>query len=155
MKDSSSPRTAVSCRQHWMSVLANAPFSTLSEYWQQMKLDPQCEVVRQPEIGVARLQGKVGNTGERFNFADTTITRAVVRLSDGTLGYAYLRGRSKQHALLSAMIDALLQQKSYTDLLLKQIIDPLFDLQQQSRQQVAEQAAESKVDFFTVVRGED
>lgn len=144
-----------SARQQWMSVLANACFINLTQHWQVLQLDPPCEIIRQPEVGLARLQGRIGGKGERFNFADTTITRAAIRLSDGTLGYGYLRGRDKQHALLAAMIDGLLQQSEYRILLQTKLIAPLLHLQQQAEQQIATQASQSKVDFFTVVRGED
>ncbi|WP_432458967.1 MULTISPECIES: phosphonate C-P lyase system protein PhnG [unclassified Agarivorans] len=149
------PSPQQTARQHWMAILANAPFSELEQRWRKLKLDPPCEVIRQPEIGLAKIQGRVGGNGERFNLAETTITRAAVRLVDGTTGYSYLRGRAKQHALLSALIDALLQQASTAPVLQEAIIQPLAELQQLARQQVAEQAAQSKVDFFTVVRGED
>ncbi|MGY5452831.1 phosphonate C-P lyase system protein PhnG [Agarivorans sp. MS3-6] len=145
----------VAARQHWMAVLAQAPYPELSRRWQQLNLDPQCEVIRQPEVGLARLQGRVGGSGERFNLGDTTITRATVRLENGTLGYGYLRGRAKQHALLSAIIDALMQSSEYAPGLQETVIQPLAELQLQALRQTAEQAAESKVDFFTVVRGED
>ena len=145
----------VAARQHWMAVLAKASYQDLSSRWQQLKLDPECEIIRQPEIGLAKLQGRVGGEGERFNLGDTTITRAAVRLSDGTLGYGYLRGRAKQHALLSALIDALMQNGEHAPSLHEAVIQPLAEQQQAEQAKTAAQAAESKVDFFTVVRGED
>ncbi|BEU03957.1 alpha-D-ribose 1-methylphosphonate 5-triphosphate synthase subunit PhnG [Agarivorans sp. OAG1] len=145
----------VAARQHWMAVLAKASYQDLSSRWQQLKLDPECEIIRQPEIGLAKLQGRVGGKGERFNLGDTTITRAAVRLSDGTLGYGYLRGRAKQHALLSALIDALMQNGEHAPSLHEAVIQPLAEQQQAEQAKTAAQAAESKVDFFTVVRGED
>lgn len=145
----------ISARQRWMAVLANASFSDLSTYWQPLQLDPGCEVIRPPEVGLARLQGRIGGGGDRFNVGDTTITRATIRLQDGTLGYGYLRGRAKQHALLAAVIDALLQQVSYTTLLQEKLIDPLLQLQINAMKEKTQQAAKSKVDFFTVLRGED
>ncbi|WP_163132558.1 phosphonate C-P lyase system protein PhnG [Agarivorans sp. Alg241-V36] len=151
----SSSSADIAQRQQWMSILANASYQELSRRWQQLGLDPECEIIRQPEIGLAKLQGRIGGSGERFNFADTTITRAAVRLNNGTLGYGYLRGRAKQHALLSALIDALMQQAEYAHSLQEAVIQPLAELQQQAKQQQATRAAESKVDFFTVVRGED
>jgi alpha-D-ribose 1-methylphosphonate 5-triphosphate synthase subunit PhnG len=145
----------IQARQHWMSVLATAPYAELLARWQQLQLDPPCEVIRQPEVGLARLQGRMGGNGQRFNFADTTITRAAVRLADGTLGYGYLQGRAKPHALLAAIIDALLVQGEHAPSLQETLIQPLAELRQQAQQATAERAAQSKVDFFTLVRGED
>lgn len=142
-------------RQHWLSVLACAPYEAVLSHWQDLNLDPECEVIRQPEIGLARIQGRVGGSGERFNFADTTVTRAAIRLADGTTGYGYLQGRNKHHALLIAVADALLQQNHGQGELQAQLIAPLANLIKQQQQQVAEQMATTQVDFFTVVRGED
>ena len=47
----------------------------------------------------------MGGTGNRFNVADVTITRCVVKLENGALGYSYLSGRNKAHAELAAVID--------------------------------------------------
>lgn len=145
----------VSTRQHWMAVLANASFQDLLKYWQAMQLDPVCEVVREPEVGLVKLQGRIGGTGQRFNVADTVISRATIRLQDGTLGFAYLRGRAKQHALLAAMLDALLQQQQHHQNLMERVINPLYQLQALLQQKKMADAAFSKVDFFTLIRGED
>ncbi|MCE2571260.1 phosphonate C-P lyase system protein PhnG [Motilimonas eburnea] len=142
-------------RQHWLSVLACAPYEQVISHWNTLGLDPECEVIRQPEIGLARIQGRVGGTGSRFNFADTTVTRAAIRLADGTTGYGYLQGRNKHHALLIAIADGLLQQRDYHDQLQAQLVAPLASLVKQQHEQVAKQMASTKVDFFTVVRGED
>jgi alpha-D-ribose 1-methylphosphonate 5-triphosphate synthase subunit PhnG len=142
-------------RQHWMGILAKADYSVLAERWNRLNLDPECEIIRQPEISLARLQGRVGGSGERFNLGDTTLTRAAVRLSDGTLGYGYLQGRAKQHALLSAIIDALLQTAEFAPTLQEAIIQPLAAQQLQSAAQKSAHVAHSKVDFFTLVRGEN
>ncbi|MCE2596641.1 phosphonate C-P lyase system protein PhnG [Motilimonas cestriensis] len=147
--------TNISARQHWLAVIANAPYEQLLQHWQQLELDPPCEVIRQPEIGLARIQGRIGGAGERFNFADTTITRAAVRLEDGTTGYGYLQGRHKRHALLGAIADALLQQPEYNLRLQAGLIQPLAEFIQRQQRQTSDQAAATKVDFFTVVRGED
>lgn len=38
----------------------------------------------------------MGGTGERFFAGDATLTRAVIRLSSGTLGYGYVLGATKR-----------------------------------------------------------
>lgn len=55
----------------------------------------------------------MGGTGERFFAGDATLTRAAVRLTDGTLGYSWVLGRDKQHAERCALIDALMQQSRH------------------------------------------
>nr|WP_243466076.1 phosphonate C-P lyase system protein PhnG [Sodalis glossinidius] len=35
---------------------------------------------------------RMGGTGRRFILGDATVTRAVIRLDDGTCGYSYILG---------------------------------------------------------------
>lgn len=83
------------------------------------------------------------------------MTRAVVQLSDGTLGYSYLLGRDKAHAERCALLDALLQQPETRPLLEEKIITPLAAWREEQRQLRAREIASSKVDFFTLVRGDN
>jgi len=142
-------------RQHWLSVLAHSSAGQLDTCWQPLNLQPAFERVRPAEIGLTRLQARMGGTGKRFVMGDATVTRAVVKLDDGTLGFSYVLGRDKAHAERCALIDALLQQKATCELLQEKVIAPLAALQAEQRQQRAREIASSKVDFFTLVRGED
>lgn len=86
---------------------------------------------------------------------DATLTRAAVRLTDGTLGYSWVLGRDKQHAERCALIDALMQQSRYFQNLSETLIAPL-DADRMAR--IAARQAEvnaSRVDFFTMVRGDN
>ncbi|SJF91526.1 phosphonate C-P lyase system protein PhnG [Shigella sonnei] len=67
----------------------------------------------------------MGGTGERFFAGDATLTRAAVRLTDGTLGYSWVLGRDKQHAERCALIDALMQQSRHFQNLSETLIAPL------------------------------
>ncbi|SJF20292.1 phosphonate C-P lyase system protein PhnG [Shigella sonnei] len=97
----------------------------------------------------------MGGTGERFFAGDATLTRAAVRLTDGTLGYSWVLGRDKQHAERCALIDALMQQSRHFQNLSETLIAPL-DADRMAR--IAARQAEvnaSRVDFFTMVRGDN
>lgn len=142
-------------RQHWMSVLASANFEQLSQYWQVQRLSPDYQLIRAPEIGLAQVQARMGATGKRFNMGDVTVTRCVLKLANGNLGYSYLSGRNKGHAELAAVIDALMQSENYQEALMQSIIEPLQAKRVEQQQQRQQQVASSKVDFFTLVRGED
>ncbi|MEZ8822928.1 phosphonate C-P lyase system protein PhnG [Vibrio amylolyticus] len=142
-------------RQNWMSVLAKSQHAELMTRWESLSLNPEYAMVRQPEIGLAQVRARMGSTGRQFNIGDTTITRAVVKLSTGELGYSYLQGRNKQHAEVAAVIDALMQTSTHQQALQEQLIDPLAALKQESESMRAKEVATSKVDFFTLVRGED
>jgi alpha-D-ribose 1-methylphosphonate 5-triphosphate synthase subunit PhnG len=86
---------------------------------------------------------------------DATITRAVVKLDSGEMGYSYLRGRNKAQAELAAVIDGLLQTQSHHEPLMRMVIEPLAAMKQEQQQLRAKEVATSKVDFFTMVRGDD
>ncbi|KEY43762.1 phosphonate C-P lyase system protein PhnG [Pantoea agglomerans] len=142
-------------RQRWLSVLAHSSAALLETHWQALNLQPAFTLIRPAEIGLTRLQARMGATGKRFVMGDATVTRAVVQLSDGTLGYSYLLGRDKAHAERCALLDALLQQPETRQMLEEKIITPLAAWRDEQRQLRAREIASSKVDFFTLVRGDN
>ena len=142
-------------RQRWLSVLAHSSAALLETHWQALNLQPAFTLIRPAEIGLTRLQARMGATGKRSVMGDATVTRAVVQLSDGTLGYSYLLGRDKAHAERCALLDALLQQPETRQLLEEKIITPLAAWRDEQRQLRAREIASSKVDFFTLVRGDN
>ncbi len=75
---------------------------------------------------------RMGASGKRFVMGYATVTRAVVRLEDGMLGYSYVLGRDKAHAERCALIDALLQQPQTHALLTEKVITPLAALRAKS-----------------------
>jgi alpha-D-ribose 1-methylphosphonate 5-triphosphate synthase subunit PhnG len=143
-------------RKIWMSVLARAAFSDLQTQWVTLDLPlPIFQVIRPAEIGLAQVRARMGGGGRQFNMGDVTLTRAVVKLDSGEMGYSYLQGRNKQHAELAAIIDGLMQTSEYQERLTRELITPLAALKAEQEQLRQQQVASSKVDFFTLVRGED
>lgn len=142
-------------RQHWMSVLAHSDPANLAAKMVALNITADYDVIRAPETGLVQLQGRMGGTGERFFAGDATLTRAAVRLHNGTLGYSWVLGRNKAHAERCALIDALMQQPSHFQTLLETLITPLDA--DRSAHIAARQAQinASRVDFFTLVRGDN
>jgi alpha-D-ribose 1-methylphosphonate 5-triphosphate synthase subunit PhnG len=93
-------------------------------------------------------------TGEAFNLGELTVTRCTVRLACGTVGHAWTQGRDKAHARRAALADALMQTDAAHDVNTR-IIAPLASEAAEIRAARAAKAATTKVDFFTMVRGED
>lgn len=142
-------------RRERMQVLARADGGKLQELWRGLGIDPAFEMVRGPETGLATVRGRISGDGAPFNFGDVTVTRASVRLADGAVGHAYRLGRDRNAARLCAVIDALAGDTHMAETIEGRIIAPLRESQQgRDRQRRAETAA-TKVDFFTLVRGED
>lgn len=113
------------------------------------------EDVRSPETGLIMLRGRIGGDGAPFNMGEATITRAVVRLTDGTLGYSYLLGRSARRARLAAIIDALGQDERHRAELDETFIAPVRARREAELTRQREETAATRVSFFTLVRGED
>jgi len=141
-------------RKGWMATLAKAPAGVLAEAWLRADMAQSFEWLRAPEIGTAMVRGAMGGTGAAFNLGEITVTRCALRLADGTVGHAYISGRDRQKAEIAAMCDALLQTGEASTVQAK-IIDPLTRAYHAKRASGAEKAAATKVDFFTLVRGED
>jgi alpha-D-ribose 1-methylphosphonate 5-triphosphate synthase subunit PhnG len=115
----------------------------------------EAQDVRAPESGLVMLRGRVGGTGDAFNVGEVTVTRAVVRLSNGTLGYSYLLGRAKIRARLAAILDGCCQGEVEAALLEEKFTRPVLARVAQEQMRRTEEAAATRVDFFTLVRGED
>jgi alpha-D-ribose 1-methylphosphonate 5-triphosphate synthase subunit PhnG len=115
---------------------------------------PPHQVLRAPEIGSVMVRGRAGATGAPFNLGEVTVTRCAVRLPSGEIGHAYVQGRDKGHALRAAVVDALLQTAA-APTLRRDVIDPLRKIEDDARRARAAKAAATKVEFFTLVRGED
>lgn len=142
-------------RQHWMAALAHATPQTLQEKMGALGLTPEYEQVRPTQTGLVQIQARMGGTGDRFFPGDATLTRAVIRLRSGTLGFSWVLGRDKAHAERCAVCDALLQEPAYFHSLMETLIAPLeADRAARIQTRQAEVNA-SRVDFFTLVRGDN
>ena len=146
-------------RKAWMATLAKAPPARLAELMPSL---PPHDLLRAPEVGAVMVRGRLGATGAPFNLGEMTVTRCSVRLGAGTgeeagagpVGHAWVQGRDKDHARRAAVIDALMQTGAAPDLAAR-VIAPLRAEAEARRAARAARAAATKVEFFTMVRGED
>ena len=141
-------------RQERMRLLALAPETCLDVALSGIIL-PGYRIVRGPETGLVMARGRVGNTGDVFNIGEVLVTRCAVQLEDETLGHAWIMGESPRHAELAALCDALWQRESCATLLDKKLRPRLEQAIEAKRKAAARDAAGTKVNFFTFVRGED
>ncbi|MFZ1680648.1 MAG: phosphonate C-P lyase system protein PhnG, partial [Rhizobiaceae bacterium] len=111
--------------------------------------------LRGPETGMIMARGRIGGAGAPFNIGDVTLTRASLRLADGRIGHAAHLGRDSEKARLAAIIDALWQDPDRRDEIEQRIVGPLETLVARHDRERNEQTAATRVDFFTMVRGED
>ncbi|MEL7529014.1 MAG: phosphonate C-P lyase system protein PhnG [Pseudomonadota bacterium] len=141
-------------RQKIIATLAAATPEAVAEKYQTIDA-PDYELVRQPETGLVMVRGRMGGTGSPFNLGEVTVTRCDVRLATGETGSAYSLGRNKEKALQSAVIDAMWQRGEAKDQIEASIIAPLAAMQAGMRETVREETEATKVNFFTMVRGDN
>jgi alpha-D-ribose 1-methylphosphonate 5-triphosphate synthase subunit PhnG len=141
-------------RKSWLGLMAKAAATDVARYWVALDMAPEHTVLRSPEIGGVMVRGRAGAVGAAFNLGEMSVTRASVKLADGTVGHGYVQGRSKDHALTAALVDALMQTDA-ADMVEAGLLTPLRDDMTAHKFERAAKAAATKVDFFTIVRGED
>ena len=141
-------------RQEWLSLLATSNAQMLGTLWAEAGLAPDYVVLRKAEIGAVMVRGRAGSVGKPFNLGEMTVTRASLRLADGTVGHGWCQGRDRQQAETVALVDALMQGPEAARLD-KAVLQPLRDARAERRRSRAERAAATKVDFFTMARGDD
>lgn len=144
----------IAARQNAMGILAKASAQDLAKAWKNIGLEPSYTVIRPAEIGLVMVRGRAGGTGAPFNMCEATVTRCVIALDDGTTGFGQTLGREKQKVLLAALIDALWQQQEHRVLVETKVLQPLASAQEQAENETRAEVAATKVDFFTMVRGE-
>lgn len=141
-------------RKDWMGLLARAPEGRAAELLDAAVTRPDFAWLRAPEFGSVMVRGRAGGTGTPFNLGEMTITRCALRLASGKVGHAYVQGRRKADAEAAALVDALMQTDTGA-ILRARVLDPLAAQRGAARKARAAKAAATKVDFFTMVRGED
>ena len=148
------PGDANAARKAWMGVLAKAAPGRVPDLLDAAMPRPAHAWLRRPEIGTVMVRGRAGGTGAAFNLGEMTVTRCSLRLEDGAVGHAWVQGRRKPDAEAAAIVDALMQTGA-AEKVHAAIVAPLQAEADAARAIRAAKAAATKVDFFTMVRGED
>ncbi|SOZ20754.1 C-P (carbon-phosphorous) lyase component; membrane associated [Cupriavidus taiwanensis] len=153
---------AHAARAAWLRILATAPDEALDGAYQrlaQAQALPAYRLLRKPEAGMAMVRGRAGGTGAQFNLGEITVTRCAVVLEDAgaevVTGIAYVQGRSERHAEQAAVLDALLQRQAWHQHVQDLVLAPLAHAHASRAAHAAATAAQTRVEFFTMVRGED
>ena len=141
-------------RKAWLGLLARAPEGRVAGLLAEAGLSEDVTFLRQPEIGSVMVRGRAGGTGAAFNLGEVTVTRCTLRLGCGTVGHGHVQGRCKADAQAAAMVDALMQT-GRTESVRQAVLEPLRTEELLRRKQRSSKAAATKVEFFTMVRGEN
>jgi len=142
-------------RAAWMRVLALAGADALDAALRGLGPLPERRWLRPPQTGMAMVRARAGGTGAQFNLGEMTVTRCTLALPEGVVGTAYVRGRDVRHAEQAALADALLQLPAWRERVRSAVIEPLERAHAEREARRAREAAQTRVDFFTLARGED
>ena len=146
-------------RRTWLAVLAKASLPQLEEAASRLGEAPRFRRLRATETGLVMVRGRIGGTGQPFNLGEMTMTRAALQLLDPAgaplqTGFGHVAGRSARKAELVALFDALLQDPTGRGWITEMAVRPLAEAQVATKNARAAAVAASKVEFFTMVRGE-
>jgi alpha-D-ribose 1-methylphosphonate 5-triphosphate synthase subunit PhnG len=142
-------------RSESLALLAGAEAARLADVWSSLASKPAYKIVRGPETGLVMVRGRAGGGGDAFNLGEATVTRATVRLETGEVGHAYCLGRDGDKVVHAAVFDALWQRPEARDAIETQVLAPLREANRAGDSRRQEETAATRVDFFTMVRGED
>lgn len=153
----SDPTPTSNARKRRLSVLAKAGEAALTPLFELfVRAHPIADytVLRAPEVGTSMVRGRAGASGAPFNLGEMSVTRMSVRLPSGAVGHGYVQGRSKEAARMVALLDAMAED-GMAEVVEELVLAPLEQAAQTARAARAAKAAATKVEFFTMVRGEE
>ena len=136
-----------------MAVCTEATRGELDGVLSSLKALPEVVELRPPELGLVMLRGRMGGDGRQFNLGEASVTRAVVSLADGRTGFAYQLGRDCEKARTAALVDALWQ--GFERPAIEQALEPIRARIASATALRARRVAATRVNFFTMARGED
>jgi alpha-D-ribose 1-methylphosphonate 5-triphosphate synthase subunit PhnG len=140
-------------RKAAMALLAHCDAAEIARYLGAIAV-PAHEELREPENGLVMVRGRIGGDGAPFNLGEATVSRAAVRLASGEIGFGYALGRDREKARMIALCDAMIQSSGHADTVETKVLAPLRAAVTSERQRKAAETAATKVDFYTMVRGE-
>ncbi len=152
--DPPSEATEIAARRRAMALVARArraELAAIAERWP----DHGARDLKPVESGLVMLRGRIGGDGAPFNLGEATVTRAVVELPTGERGFAHILGRDAEKARLAAIADALWQRQPARVEIEAAILAPIEARLAAEAAKARAETAATRVDFFTLVRGED
>lgn len=141
-------------RQEALALLARASHDELSTPLQARWSDIESQDLKAPEIGMVMVRGRVYGDGPPFNLGEATVTRSVVQIGSGARGYGQRLGREPKSARMAAILDALWQDSAHRDDVERLVLSPVRARLNAERLRSQAETAATKVDFFTLVRGD-
>lgn len=142
-------------RARAVSAFARADAAFLEAAWQRLGGNRIAATLRGPESGLVMVRGRAGGGGAPFNLGEASVTRASVRLDEGTVGHAMVLGRDPKRARYAAAFDALWQVEAMRDEVEREVVAIVTAAIAEADARRRSETDATKVDFFTMMRGED
>jgi len=155
MLEDQSAEDETAARRRAMGLLARALASELTGPLTRRFADHGAKDLKPVETGLVMLRGRAGGDGAPFNLGEATVTRAIVELPGGERGYAHILGRDAELARLAAIFDALSQKPDQRRTVETCVLEPIASRLEAARARRSAEIAATRVDFFTLKRGED
>ena len=140
-------------RKAAMNVLVHAEGDAIARCLGAIELPAHADL-REPENGLVMVRGRIGGDGAPFNLGEATVSRAAVRLASGEVGFGYTLGRDLKKARMIALCDAMVQSRALAGAVEANVLAPLRAAMTAQRARKSAEAAATRVDFYTMVRGE-
>lgn len=141
-------------RKRGMEILAKADETLLADAWANLQEAPEYQAVRGPETGLVMIRGRIGGGGSPFNLGEASVSRATIRLESGEIGHGHCLGLSRRKAELIALFDALSQRPEH-EAMISALIAAISEARAAEDLANEQRAAATRVEFFTMVRGDD
>lgn len=146
---------SVEARRRRLRILVEAEAGDLARRIAALGPLPAWHRLRRSEIGLVMVRGRIGGEGAPFNLGEATATRCAIALETGETGFGYLLGRDALKGEAIALLDALSQRPEWCARIESEIVAPIAEATRRADAALAAKAAATRVDFFTMVRGED
>jgi alpha-D-ribose 1-methylphosphonate 5-triphosphate synthase subunit PhnG len=143
---------SLSLRKERLALLARARHEELAEPLGAFWPDEKITDLRKAEVGLVMLRGRMGGDGAMFNLGEATMTRAAVELASGQRGFGQCLGRKPQAARMIAVLDAIGEREP--EALEAKVLAPVRARLAAEHAEQAAQTAATRVEFFTLVRGD-
>jgi alpha-D-ribose 1-methylphosphonate 5-triphosphate synthase subunit PhnG len=114
---------------------------------------PPFEYLRKPQKGLVMVKARADAHNAPFNLGEALATRCSLSVN-GNVGHAYVLGDEPTKCLAAALADALAQDPDYRPAIEQIALALEMDLARE-RAAKLEKIQKTKVEFFTLVRGED
>lgn len=148
------PSDVVADRRRRLGLLARAEAREFEAVFAQLDLEAAAFDLRGPETGLVMLTGRIGGDGGRFNLGEATVSRSTVRLTSGEVGFGQMLGSDRLMARRAAILDAAAETAEGAPIVAR-LCDDIETRLDRERQTSDAETAATRVDFFTLVRGED